>query len=85
MNKLYNISRLLSVWTYYNIAKNWSLSSEVGLNNREIGRIFLLSMSSRSVLGPTQPLTQWILRDLTLGVRSLGHEADDSPTTSSEA
>jgi hypothetical protein len=37
INKLYNINKLLSVWTYYNIAKKWSWNSEVALDNRGFG------------------------------------------------
>jgi hypothetical protein len=37
---------------------------------------------SRLVLRPIQPPIQWILRDLSLGVKQPGHEADPSPPTS---
>jgi hypothetical protein len=40
--------------------------------------------ASRPTLGPTQPPTQWVLGDLTLGVKRPGREADHSPPTSFE-
>jgi hypothetical protein len=43
-------------------------------------RIF--SMSSRLVLGPTQPPIQWVPGALSLGVKWPGHEADHSPPIS---
>jgi hypothetical protein len=43
------------------------------------GKSFLLSTSSRPVLGPTQLPIKWIL-----GVKRLGCEADPSPATSAE-
>jgi hypothetical protein len=46
--------------------------------------IFLLSTSSRPVLGPIQPPIQRVPGDLSPEVKWLGHEADHSPPTSAE-
>lgn len=46
--------------------------------------MFVLSMSSRLVLGTIQPPMQWALGDFSLGVKQLGHEDDHSPVTSAE-
>jgi hypothetical protein len=46
---------------------------------------FLLSTSSRPVLGPTQPPIQWVLGALSSGVKRQGREADHSPPVSAEA
>jgi hypothetical protein len=48
------------------------------------GKIFLLSTSSRPVLGLTQPPIQWVSGTLSPGVKRLGREADHSPPTSTE-
>jgi hypothetical protein len=45
---------------------------------------FLFSTSSRPALGPTQPLIQWVLGVLSLGVKRQGCEADHSPPSSAE-
>jgi hypothetical protein len=44
------------------------------------GKIYFLSTSFRPVLGPTQPLTQWVP-----GVKLLGREADHSLPTRAKA
>jgi hypothetical protein len=46
--------------------------------------IFLFTTVSRTALGPTQPLIQWVLGALSLGVKQLGCEADHSPPYSAE-
>jgi hypothetical protein len=46
------------------------------------GKIFLLSTSSRPVLGPTQPPIQLVPGALSPGVKRPGCEADHSPPTS---
>jgi hypothetical protein len=68
-----------------------SIATTYGLEGREVGvrvlgggKIFLLSTSSRPVLGPTQPPIQWVPGALFLVVRRAGREADHSPPTSAE-
>jgi hypothetical protein len=46
---------------------------------------FLFSMSSRLVLGPSQPPIQWVSGALSQGVQRPGCEADHSPLSSAEA
>jgi hypothetical protein len=50
------------------------------------GRVknFLFSMSSKPVLGSTQPPIQWIPRAVSPGVKRPGREADHSPPTSAD-
>jgi hypothetical protein len=48
------------------------------------GRIFLLSMSSEQVLGPTQPLIQWVSWLVSPGSKVVGAEAGHSPPTTAE-
>jgi hypothetical protein len=45
---------------------------------------FLFSTVSRTALGPTQPPIQWVPRDVSLGVKPPGREADNSPPSSTE-
>jgi hypothetical protein len=47
-----------------------------------VWQIFLLSMSSRVVLGLTQPPIQWVTCAISLGVMWSGREADHSSPTS---
>jgi hypothetical protein len=47
-------------------------------------KIFLYSTASRPALGPTQPLIQWVLGALSLGVKRKGRESDHSPPSSDE-
>jgi hypothetical protein len=46
--------------------------------------IFLFTTTSRTALGPTQPLIHWVLGALSLGVKWLGCEADHSSPSSAE-
>jgi hypothetical protein len=45
------------------------------------GKNVLFSTSSRPVLRPTQPLTQWALGHLSPGIKLSGLQADYSPTS----
>jgi hypothetical protein len=72
---------------------SWSQDSAVsivtgyGLDDQGVGirivKNFHLT-SYKPVLGSTQPPIQWVLSDLSLGVKWLGREADYSPPTSAE-
>jgi hypothetical protein len=47
-------------------------------------RIFPLSVTSRSDLGPTQPPIRWVPGAVSSGVKRQGHEADDSLSSVAE-
>jgi hypothetical protein len=57
----------------------------LGFDSRRGLGIFLFTTVSRTALGTTQPPIQWVPGALSLGVKRLGHEADHSPPSSSEA
>jgi hypothetical protein len=69
---------------------NSQYSEWLWLHDRGVGvqvsvaKNFLFSMSSRLVLGPAQPRTQWIPGAFSLEVKQPGCEADHSPQTSAE-
>jgi hypothetical protein len=42
------------------------------------GKAFLFYMASRPALRLTQPPIQWVLRELSTGIKRPGHEADHS-------
>jgi hypothetical protein len=69
-------------------AKRWATGWTIGVLEfdfrRELG-IFLLNTVSRTVLGLTQPLTQWVPGAFSLGVKRPGREADHSLPSSAEA
>jgi hypothetical protein len=46
--------------------------------------IILFTAAFRTVLGPTQPPTQWVSGAISLGVKRPGREADHSPPSSAE-
>jgi hypothetical protein len=56
----------------------------VGVRVQGRSKICFLSMSSRPILGPTQPPIQWVSGALSSGVKRPGHESDHSPPTSAE-
>jgi hypothetical protein len=59
----------------------------IGVLGLDSGRglgIFLFTTASRTVLGPTQPLIQWVPGALSLGVKRQGREADHSLPSSAE-
>jgi hypothetical protein len=49
----------------------------------ELGN-FLFYTVSRPLLRPTQPSMQWVLGDITMGVKQTCREADLSPSPSAE-
>jgi hypothetical protein len=52
--------------------------SRTGLGN------FVFTTSSRPALGPTQPPIQWVPEALSLRVKLMGREADNSPPSSAK-
>jgi len=44
--------------------------------------IFLLTRTTRSALGPTQPLFQSVIEAFSAGIKLPGHTTDDSPPSS---
>jgi hypothetical protein len=70
------------VQSVYRLATDWTTKGRSSSPGR--GKNFLFSMSSRWVLGPTQPAIQWVLVALSLGVKLLDREADHSSPTSAE-
>jgi hypothetical protein len=59
---------------------NWVL----GFNSWQGLGIILFNAVSRTALGPTQPLIQWVPEALSLGVKRPGREADHSPPSSAK-
>jgi hypothetical protein len=55
-----------------------------GFESRQGLGIFLFSIVSRPVLGPTQPPMQWVPDVLSPGVKQPGRGADYSPPCSGE-
>jgi hypothetical protein len=60
------------------------MTDETGFDSRQRQVISLSSITSRPVLGPTQPPIQWVLGTLSPGVKWPGREADHSPPSSVE-
>jgi hypothetical protein len=56
----------------------------LGFDSRRGMGIFLFTTASRTALGSTEPPIQWVLGDLSLGVKWLGRAADHSPPSSAE-
>jgi hypothetical protein len=61
------------------------VSYDRGFDSRRRLGIFLFTTASRTVLGPTQPLIQWVAGALSPGIKRPGREADHSPPSSAEA
>jgi hypothetical protein len=71
------------------MALNFSIESRDGSVCIALGyglddRGFVFTTASRTALGPTQPLVQWVPGALSLGVKRPGCEADYSPPSSAE-
>jgi hypothetical protein len=56
-----------------------------GFESRQRVGIYLFATASRTALGPTQTIIQWVPGSLSLGVKRLGREADHSPPSSAES
>jgi hypothetical protein len=75
-------------WSFYGNGNFiWDLGWTIGVLGFDSWRglgIFLFTAASRTALGPTQPLIQWVLGVLSLGIKWPGREADHSPPSSAE-
>jgi hypothetical protein len=60
------------------------IATGYGLEGRGRGKTFILSRSSRSLPGPTQPPIQCVPGALSPGVKRPGREVDHTPPTSAE-
>jgi len=70
---------------FYIIIKSTGLSIEVlGFDSLLGLGVFLFTTASRTAMGPTQPLFQWVGGALSLGVKWPRREADHSPPSSAE-
>jgi hypothetical protein len=68
---------------FMNLALDYGLDDQGFESHQGLGS-FLLTTASRPALGPIQPLIQWVPGALSLGVKSLGREADHSHPSSAE-
>jgi hypothetical protein len=56
-------------------ATGWTIGV-LGFDSRRGLGIFLFTTVSKTALGPTQPLIQWVPEALSLGIKRPGREAD---------
>jgi hypothetical protein len=56
----------------------------LGFDSQQGLGIFLFTTEFGTALGPTQPPIQWVPGALSLGVKQLKHEADNSPPSSAK-
>jgi hypothetical protein len=84
-SKQYQMSnvQLRSLDSSVDIALGYGLDGR-GFESRQGLGIFLFITTSRPVLGPTQPLIQWVIGDLSPGVKQPWRKADHSPSSSAE-
>jgi hypothetical protein len=61
------------------IALGYGLDDQWFESGQKLG-IILFTTASITVLGPTQPPIQWVPEALSLGLKPLGREADNSPS-----
>jgi hypothetical protein len=73
------------------LVKNWKTTANgylsgilLGFDSQQGLEIFLFTTESRTAPGPIQPPIQWVPGALSLGVKQLGHEADNSPPSSAK-
>jgi hypothetical protein len=83
-----NILSVLLLLLWY-IERNRDIVSTIatgyGLDGQGVWiRVPVESMSSRPVLGPTQPPIQWVPEALSPGVKRPGRETEHSPPTSAK-
>jgi hypothetical protein len=62
---------------------SWTIGV-LGFDSRRGLGIFLFTTASRTALGTTQPLIQWVPGASSLGVKRPGREADYSPPSTAE-
>jgi hypothetical protein len=75
--------RALIAQSAYLWVTGWTIGV-LGFDSRWGMGIFLFTIASRTVLGPTQPHIQWVPGALSLGAKRPGRKADHSPPTSAE-
>jgi hypothetical protein len=66
------------------IVTGYGLNRRVRSSSPGRGNNFVVSTSSRTVLGPTEPPIQWVMVALSPGVNRPGREAEHSPPSSAE-
>jgi hypothetical protein len=75
---------IFKTYIYLNLFSDELQAGRTGFNSQMGQEIFLFSILSRPVLGPTQPSILWVPQALSPGLKRLGHEVSDSSASSTE-